>query len=215
MELDAAARLALAEDIKTKITRYREETEHGKFYVYVKFHPRTFLPIYIGKGYGDRWRQPASRYRHNQRLHRVLTKYGDAPTVRVLRGLAENEAHEMERVLISKFGRTPFGPLYNATDGGEGAVGAVRSPETRAKMSKAKTGIEFSLEHRQKLGAAKAGKPSPLKGRASPLRGRSRPPEFVEKLRAALANRGPHSAETKEKMRAAWVRRKARKENGD
>ena len=44
---------------------------------------------------------------------------------------------------------------YNLTLGGYGLQpGSVRSEETRKRMSKAKTGVKFSEEHRQKLSVA-------------------------------------------------------------
>lgn len=79
--------------------------------------------------------------------------------------------------------------LTNLTDGGEGRLGYLNSPETRAKMSAAHRGKKcspFTIEHRAKIGAGNRGK------RLSP--------ETRAKLSAAARN---ISLETRAKMSAA------------
>jgi group I intron endonuclease len=49
------------------------------------------------------------------------------------------------------------GLAYNLSDGGEGASGAIRSPETRLKMSKAQKGRTITPEARRKLSEANTG----------------------------------------------------------
>jgi group I intron endonuclease len=71
--------------------------------------------------------------------------------------------------------------------------GAVRSEETRKKMSEGRKGKSSSLkgmpgrphseEAKRKMSLAKKGKPSPLKGRPSPLRGRKLKPRSEETRR--------------------------------
>ena len=64
--------------------------------------------------------------------------------------------------IVALHSKTPYG--YNCTDGGEGTVGVERSPETRAKLSAAKTGVlnhrygkKNSPEHQAKIVAANTG----------------------------------------------------------
>ena len=74
------------------------------------------------------------------------------------------EEHRWRRQV---FGRKDIGTgiLHNKTDGGDGAFGAVRSEETRKKLSEVNKGKNnpnygksFSNEHRKKLSEAHKGK---------------------------------------------------------
>lgn len=59
----------------------------------------------------------------------------------------EEETSTVEVALIAKFGRRDKGTgiLCNHTDGGEGCVGWVASPESRKKMSNAKIGSKINV----------------------------------------------------------------------
>jgi hypothetical protein len=59
----------------------------------------------------------------------------------------EKDALEVECFFISFYGRkdTGTGCLRNFTDGGEGMSGNIPSPETRAKLSAAKQGMQLRL----------------------------------------------------------------------
>jgi hypothetical protein len=56
------------------------------------------------------------------------------------------EAHNKERGYIQSLGTKDFG--YNGTDGGEGAIGAVRTPEQRKRMKA--SAYPRTEEHRRK-----------------------------------------------------------------
>lgn len=100
----------------------------------------------------------------------------------------------------------------NLSDGGDGAPGFIhtantrakmsiaarnRSPETLAKMSAARQGMQFSLEHRTNLSIA-------AKNRTSRPKGYKRPPETIAKMRAA--NLGKKiSPETRSKISASTI----------
>jgi hypothetical protein len=151
-------------------------THDHRFYVYA-FLRKDGTPYYIGKGQGRRIDSRAGR---SSRLppkdqRRVL-----------IGGLTEAESFEYEIALISLLGRKDQGTgcLRNLTDGGDGTCGAVRSPETRARMSAASR--NRSPEHRAKINAAN--------------KGRTISPEHRAKINAALRN---PSAETRAKMSAA------------
>ena len=101
------------------------------FYTYAHFRPdgRVF---YIGKGSGNRYLSVSrSRYWQN-----VVKKEGSFTAEILARWKTEQEAFEHEKFLIKCFRDLGF-TLCNLTDGGEGPSGAVRSIETRAKLSAA------------------------------------------------------------------------------
>lgn len=149
-------------------------------------------PYYIGKGRGRRAWRPEGPSKD-----RVLI---------LKKNITEAEAFRHEVYMISVFGRRDknTGILHNFSDGGDGASGAVRSPETRAKMSE-----------------AKKGKPRPdLAERNRQQKGVPRGPftdEHRRNLSIANKNRAPFSEETRRKMsesaklRAADPEEKARR----
>ena len=114
--------------------------------------------------------------------------------------------------MIAIFGRKDLGTgiLHNMTDGGEGLSGAIRSDETRRKLSEAKRNPSektrkkmsesgkvkvFSKEHRRKLSEAN--------------KGRTHSEKSKQKMKEALKGRPAHnkgkptSEETKRKMSEA------------
>jgi hypothetical protein len=111
------------------------------FYTYTYFDPERQVPIYVGKGKGQRAYDHLGRTK-NRRFYnrlRLLGKKGLQPTITVSPSESENAAFDEEKRLIALYGRKDLGlgPLYNMTDGGEGASGAVPSAETRTKLSEA------------------------------------------------------------------------------
>lgn len=129
-------------------------TMAGEFYVYVLFRPWDGSPFYVGKGKAERWldHERKSTKHTNKHLAFVVEKARrlglEIPKIKVRDSLAEKDAFEIERALISAMGRRPIGPLVNYTEGGEGTSGWSRGPEWKAKMSRIMTG-----------------KPGPTKGR--------------------------------------------------
>ena len=133
--------------------------------------------FYIGIGQEEK--RAKSKSDRNNYWHNVVNKYGYE--VQILKSdLTWEDACEMEKVLISWFGRRDLGlgTLVNLTDGGEGNVGWVASDETRARMSKSKKG-KLSLNYGKK--ASK---------------------EAKEKMSISATGR-KHSEESKEKNRIA------------
>ncbi|WP_431861369.1 NUMOD3 domain-containing DNA-binding protein [Azospirillum sp.] len=185
----------------------------GKFYVYIYRDPRPGkrgVPIYVGKGsqaYGradDHWGGKAT----NRMLRGILAKVRSAGLEPIIEIVAwfddEAAAFCLERSLIAKFGRRDLGSgtLCNMTSGGEGAAGAVRSKETKAKIgagNRGKTiprdvveriaaqlrGRKLSEEHRRKLSIAHTGRkipPDVAEKAAATHRGKKRPPETGRKI---------------------------------
>lgn len=89
------------------------------------------------------------------------------------------EACSIEKYLISFYGRHDLnlGNLCNHTDGGEGAIGALRSIETREKLRIINTGKKLTQEHKDKIGIHSKGERNPmygvyLTGEKNPMYGR-------------------------------------------
>ena len=115
--------------------------------------------FYIGKGVPKR---PYKNSGRNVWWHRIVDKHGGYDVTIVEDSLTNDEAIELEILLISE-AREAGCALCNLTDGGEGLVGFKHSEESRRKMrfsnrGKAKSGHKLSAEHRQKLSDAHLGK---------------------------------------------------------
>lgn len=105
----------------------------NKFYVYAYLRADG-TSYYIGKGHDDRILQ----------FHTRRNSSGLRPPpkerIQILKeNLSEDDAFELEKFYISKYGRKDKGTgiLRNLTDGGEGAVGRIHSEETKNKIGKA------------------------------------------------------------------------------
>jgi len=177
--------------------------QHNDYYTYAYLREdRT--PYYIGKGRGRR---------------AFLTKrVGAKPPkdksriIYLKQNLTEEEAFKHEIYMIAILGRKDLGTgiLHNMTNGGEGLSGAIRSDETRRKLSEAKRNPSeetrkkmsesgkvkvFSKEHRRKLSEAN--------------KGRTHSEKSKQKMKEALKGRPAHnkgnpaSEETKRKMSEA------------
>lgn len=113
----------------------------SNFYVYMVRDLKN-VPRYVGKGRGRR-SEDHRRRSHNKVLRGMFRNAdGRLPIMKVCGDLPNEQAVELERFLIAELGRIDIGtgPLVNFTDGGEGSVGLIRTPESRAKMSAAKKG---------------------------------------------------------------------------
>ena len=148
-----------------------------EYYVYLYLRDNG-TPYYCGKGKGKRaYRKGASKKIKLVAVH-----------------LSENEAFTLEKRLIALYGRKDLGTgiLNNKTDGGEGSSGAVRSTESRRRISNTKKGVSPSEKHRKNISNA-------LKGKT-----------LTETHRIAL--RKPRSPEAKLNMSRACLGRKISEE---
>mgnify|MGYP000621822466 CR=1 FL=1 len=109
-------------------------------------------PYYVGKGTGGRI------YSTNRK---GLKPPKDKSRIIFLKqNLSEQEAFRHEIYMIAIFGRKDLGTgiLHNRTGGGDGSSGAIRSDETRRKMSEAHKGKTLSEETRRKMSEIRKGK---------------------------------------------------------
>lgn len=194
------------------------------YYVYLKLD-FDYVPRYVGKGHGRRYREHENFRQNPNRQMRALCDEARArrrplPTVILAAGLSEADAHALEVRWIAFFGRGRNGTLYNWTDGGEGISGHIHSPEARARcgtrgpwtaerLAKFRQALasrtpEQRAATRAKQAAAKAGKkqsPETVEKRMAHRRGQKRPPEWGQKISAAKMGHAV-SQETRDKISA-------------
>lgn len=213
-----------------------------KFYVYCLFRPDG-TPFYIGKGSGTRIADHYKTCRHDGShkaniIAAALAAGTEIPAVKLVGGLTEDAAFEIEKAFIKAIGREPHGPLVNKTDGGEGPSGRTFSEKTRRQMSETKRGrpsprkgAVLSESTREKLRNAHIGRPSPNKGREmseeqkaklrASHKGKSLSIEHRQKITLSLKANPPNkgrvfSDEWRSNMRAAHLARGQRAAvNGD
>jgi hypothetical protein len=166
----------------------------GKFYVYEHWRMDREECFYVGKGHGRRANDMARRNRFHKFIQKKLGALGSAVEVRIIAdGISENEAFEFEKIRIA-FWRSDGADLANLTDGGEGSSGRKHTEEEKQKISKKMTGRIISPETRAKMSAANLGKQWSL--------GTKKSPEAIEKTRIFHLGR-KRSAETCAKISAS------------
>jgi hypothetical protein len=192
-----------------------------KFYVYVHRRKSDGSVFYVGKGTLYRATTSVGRNRY---WHRIANKHGWVPEI-VFPDLTEFCALSIEKILIYAF----HGKISNATDGGEGVSGLTHSDSTKAKLKvladkqwsdpRARSArseatkrqwSDPAMRDRLKASAkARWEKPGQREMVSATQLGRKQSPEHAAKSRIAKLGK-PVSDETREKLRQAWVLRKAR-----
>lgn len=194
----------------TKVIDQKIGQSKNDFYVYTWARPDTGDVFYVGKGRMSR--DVRSKDRHNPIFKNIVSKLngmGMSPTVeRIMEGLTEAEAFELEMKVIARHGRIDLktGTLANLTSGGEGKAGAILSEEDKKKKSLAmrdflsdpanrsllsarvKKRYEDPLE-REKASAALVKRyedPTEREKTSAALRGKPKTSEHVESVRTAL-----------------------------
>ena len=133
--------------------------------IYALRDPRSWEPRYIGKSTTgmDRPKRHRLSSRLATRSHKnswikSLLAVGIEYVIEILEQVSTAEKLGVrERFWIAR-GRAVGWRLTNATDGGDGTPGLVRSPQHRAKVSAALRGRKLTAEHRERIGAAQRGK---------------------------------------------------------
>ena len=209
------------------------------FYVYLLKRPDG-SPFYVGKGRGNRCTRHAQNayLLKDPNLHKVnvikkIIRSGLKPVIEIVQSsLTEHDAFELEKKLISQYGRFHNGGvLTNCSDGGEGQSGFKLSLESRKKLSRPGAlnpffGKKHDPESLEKIGSANRGKclsPEWRSRLSKSLIGSKKSQEHKDKIRLSLigkkhshehtekcarSHRGKRlSQEHKDKIRAALVAR--------
>lgn len=147
------------------------------FYVYILLDPRQiglylypgldyqfqFEPFYIGKGTGQRCHIHTkqrvlnkSSYPVHSKIKNIIKEYKEPIVLKFKTDISEEEAFELEKLLIKQIGRFDLGlgPLSNLTDGGEGFSNHRRpclTEEHKLRIGNALRGKPKSQEHRDKM----------------------------------------------------------------
>lgn len=206
-------------------------------FIYALCEPNSRTVRYIGKANDPKRRFQGHLHKSvkfNTYLGRWLRSLnGEKPELVVLREVPIEQWEAAEERYI-RLARGLGMRVVNGSDGGEGVT---FTPEVKAKMSAAHTGVRLGSEHRAAIGAGHVGlKRSPeqceaigaihrgkkatpaqlkvmsdvMKGEKNPNFGRPRPLET--RLKIAASNRGQkRSLESREKMRASALAYRARK----
>ena len=110
--------------------------EERKFYVYVYKIKPTNEVFYVGKGSGRRYKRIDKRSNSFKEMCDSHEYY-----VQIVQShMTENEAFELEKLLISYYRKFTGAPLVNITDGGEGASGHRWSEEEKKRISERQVG---------------------------------------------------------------------------
>lgn len=149
--------------------------ENNRFYVYIHTKPDG-TPFYVGKGTGRRAYMKTNRNKH---WKNTISKYENYRVDIFKDKLNENDANNLEIILIKAFGRMDLslGTLVNMTNGGE--CGNDRptkhKDETKKKISKAMSIIKkgnkiwLGRKHKDssklKLSISKIGELNPMFGK--------------------------------------------------
>lgn len=132
-----------------------------RFYVYILLRPDATV-FYVGKGQRRRTRDHENEARRGHRCHKCNTirhiwaAGGQIEKQIIFRTDVESEALAYEQAIIAQYGRDA---LCNQTDGGEGTVGHTFSTEHRAKIGAKSKGRAHTDAAKEKMRAAKIGKP--------------------------------------------------------
>lgn len=180
------------------------------FYVYAYLRSKDSnvakagTPYYIGKGKDGRaWDKRHLARPPTDKINIIIMESN----------LTEIGALALERFYIKWWGRVDLGTgiLRNKTEGGEGASGAVRSEDTKLKISRTLMGHTVSLESRKKLSVKHTGKKATQetkdklskagKGRTSHRKGKTIPNDVKEKISKSTTGIRK-SEETKQKMKS-------------
>jgi hypothetical protein len=166
----------------------------NRFYTYAYLREDK-TPYYIGKGKGNRLYKKGSR---------VFAPPKDKSRIIFLKqNLTEEEAFKHEIYMIDVFGRKDLGTgiLYNRTDGGDGVSGAIRSDETRKRMSEAKIGENHPMYGKTLSEETKIKMSEAQKGNTKRL-GKTHSEETIKKMSEAHKGKTP-SEETRRKLSEA------------
>lgn len=185
----------------------------GKYYVYTLAYPDGTV-FYVGKGQGKRIEAHEREARQGKKSHKCNTirkiwTNGDQ-VLRTVLGYFEMECDAFQYEIALIFF---LDGLTNASTGGEGASGVLKSDKTRQKLRiantgkssplKGKPGIIPSEETRRKIGLSGKGRTPHNKGKSGPT-----PSEELRKKYSEAQKNSTAAAEARRKLHESHKGRK-------
>lgn len=130
-----------------------------EFYTYVLRDLQSGEPIYVGKGHGARAYKHGRKHAKSpltQKIQKMMRLEG-YPAVQIIKAESEQDAFEMEKLLIDFCGRKDLGtgPLLNLMEGGQGGC---HGPETCEKIRQSKLGKPLSEEWKRAVSVGLTGR---------------------------------------------------------
>jgi len=154
-----------------------------QFYTYLHCKPDG-TPFYVGKGGGHRGRRSHNFADRSQHHKNIVAKYGKANIrIFVFNCESEEQAFADEIQQIAQLRREGH-ELCNVADGGQGASGVIKSPETCAKLSLANKDRRHTDASKLNMSLAHIGKNC---GAEHHMFGKHHTPESCAKIQAARA----------------------------
>ena len=116
----------------------------NNYYTYAYLR-KDRTPYYVGKGEGNR--------AYKKKRGEIQPPKDKSRVIFLKKNLIEEEAFKHEKYIIAVLGRKDLGTgiLRNLTDGGEGSSGAIRSQETKERISEALKGRKLSSVSLEKM----------------------------------------------------------------
>ena len=130
-----------------------------KAYVYTHTRLDNNEVFYVGIGTQNNYKRASRSHNRTNYWNNIVKKCGWKVDI-VFDKLTWDDACKKEIELIKKYGRVDLGTgtLVNLTDGGEGTLKRITTPETKLKMSKTRKGRKYSEEHKLKTKNSMIGK---------------------------------------------------------
>ena len=171
-------------------------------YVYLVSRPNG-VPLYIGKGTGERWLRHRARAAANPHYARILERAGGSLPVSIIaRGLSEREAFRLEELLTRSIGiESEGGPLVNCGHGGHGGPSGIKRSKEWRKNRRLKA-IEAWRDESYRAKMLRADRKR--SGNNHP-RSASFKASVSHKLKGNTHTLGfKHSADSRAKMKSRW-----------
>lgn len=164
-------------------------------YVYRHIRIDKNKPFYIGIGSDMTYKRAREKSRRSNLWNKIIAK-SDYDVEILLDNITFDEAKLKEIEFIKLYGRIDLGngTLANLTDGGDGLINRIFTPEHRRKLSLSKIGKEKSEETKDKLRKYRVGIPNSPEARlkiSKANKGRINTPELMELLRNRKGEKNP------------------------
>ena len=164
-------------------------------YVYRHIRLDKNEPFYIGIGSDMTYKRANEKTRRSQLWNRIIAK-SDYDVEILVDDITFDYAKLKEIEFIKLYGRIDLGngTLANLTDGGDGLINRIFTPEHRRKLSLSQIGRKLSEEQKDKLRKYRIGIPNSPEARlkiSKANKGRINTPELMELLRNRKGEKNP------------------------